>query len=135
MRPRTRTRHAHRRRAFSLLEITLVLVIIGLLIAGAAVGLRGAGKRAKIRITKQRMAVIANFLDEYGMSENAYPVSLEQLVAAGYVEADDLADAWGSDLYYASPSVREERDFDLISNGPDREPNTADDIDYWGEEA
>lgn len=125
-----RSRRA-RRRAFSLLEITLVLVIIGLLIAGAAVSLRGTAKRAKIKTTETRLTTISNALGEYNLNENQYPTTLQDLVTADYLEDKPLEDSWGQDLIYSVPSVREGKDFDLISKGPDKQYNTADDINVW----
>ena len=120
-----------RRRAFSLLEITLVLVIIGLLIAGAAVSLRGVAKRAKIRTTETRMSTIKSQLGAYNLDVNAYPAALGELITADYLEDTSLTDAWGQDFYYVIGSVREDKDFDLISAGPDKQFQTADDIDVW----
>lgn len=120
-----------RRRAFSLLEITLVLVIIGLLIAGAAVSLRGVAKRAKIRTTETRLTTISAALSEYNLNVNEYPVSLEELITADYLEDKPLEDSWGEKLIYVVPSFREGKEFDLISKGPDKQYNTNDDINVW----
>ncbi len=120
-----------RRRAFSLLEITLVLVIIGLLIAGAAVSLRGVAKRAKIRTTETRLTTISAALSEYNLNVNEYPISLQELITADYLEDKPLEDSWGQTLYYEVPSVRENKDFDLISAGPDKQFSTQDDINVW----
>lgn len=125
------------RRGFSLLELTLVLVIIGLLMGVAALGIPGWVRRASIQTTIQTMNVYKTSINSY-MASNAQtpPESLGELVSQGYVDADAStglppADAWDQAFYYKAGQTPEGQPYRLISAGPDKEFNTEDDIDVW----
>lgn len=128
-----RGRGGRRARAgFSLLEITLVLVIIGLLMAVAAVNLLGSAERASIKTTKLSMTTIQNSIKDYMLNHaGSAPASLDVLVAEKYLEPDGLEDAWGQKFYYSVQAGNTEQPYQLISNGPDKTPATDDDIDIW----
>ncbi|MEQ8770153.1 MAG: type II secretion system protein GspG [Phycisphaerales bacterium] len=126
------------RPAFSLLEITLVLVIIGLLMGVAAVNLLGSGDRARVRITGQSMQTIQNAIKAYMLENNGTPpISLQALVDAEYLEAENDGtpprDAWDQVIFYsAQPDPNHPgMTFTLISKGPDKQPSTEDDINLW----
>ena len=138
MTTRTRTRPLARaaRRAFSLLEITLVLVIIGLLMGVAAVNLLGTTERARIRTTRASMANYKTNISTYMVNNaNTLPPTLKTLVDAKYVEANNVGlppqDAWDKDFYYQPAPDARNNPYQLISAGPDKEFGTPDDIDLW----
>ncbi len=126
------------RPAFSLLEITLVLVIIGLLMGVAAINLLGSGDRARVRTTGVSMQTIQNAIRAYMLENNGTPpVSLQALVDAEYLEPENDGtpprDAWDQTIFYSSqpdPS-HPNHAFTLISKGPDKQPSTEDDINLW----
>lgn len=127
-------RQARARRAFSLLEITLVLAIIGVLMAVAAVNVIGGAERAKIRATKASMQTVVTQLKTYHLDNNKYPESLLLLVTAQPAYLEKLPkDGWDRDFYFRTPG-RNNRPYDLISLGQDGEANTEDDLDYWAME-
>lgn len=117
-------------RGFSLLELTLVLVIIGALMTMAAVNLIGGASRAKLKTTKASMHTIASHLKTYYVEHNAYPPTLQVLVTGKYLEPTSLKDSYESDFYYKTPG-RNNREFDLISAGEDKQLGSADDLDLW----
>ncbi len=135
-----RTTHLLRasRPAFSLLEITLVLVIIGLLMGVAAVNLLGQGEKASIRTTTITMNTYKTNIQSY-MLENAStpPDTLMTLITGKYVQAQANGrppqDAWDQDIFYSpQPDPKHpEQPFTLISKGPDKQPGTEDDINLW----
>jgi general secretion pathway protein G len=53
------------RAAFTLLEVLLVVVIIGMLAAAVAVSLTGTGERAKVDITKIQIEKVSTALELY----------------------------------------------------------------------
>ncbi len=123
------------RRAFTLLEVMLVLLIIGALAAAVAINFAGAGERAKGRTTKIGLNTLKSSLVEYSSDKGAYPTTAEGLVVLvpSYVESKALKDAWQRDYAYFSPTGDAARPYDLFSMGPDGAPNTPDDISVWDE--
>jgi general secretion pathway protein G len=122
-------RYTTARPGFSLIELTAVLVIIGLLMAGAAIAVPGYLERARARVTKTSMTTIKTAINTY-MADNAGtpPESINALID-GYIEPGTELDAWDQMFYYRAPGQNQA--FDLISSGPDRELQTADDINVW----
>lgn len=121
-------------RGFSLLELTLVLVIIGALMAMAAVNFVGQGQRAKIKTTTASMQTIGNVIKQYYVEESGYPPTLQVLVTAKLLDAKSLQDSYGSAFYYKTPG-RNNNPYDLISPGEDKQLGSPDDIDLWKVEA
>ena len=115
---------------FTMVEMLAVLVIIGLIVtivAGAAVSHVG---KARITTTKASIVKIKEAIQTYKMYKHKYPDTLEELVPEYIAEDSSLLDAWENKFEYASPG--DERDFDLISGGPDRDVNTPEDnISIW----
>lgn len=118
------------RPAFSLLELTLVLVIIGLLLAGAAVAIGPAFLRAQQRTTKSSMETIKRQIEAYKLENKRLPETLQALVP-GYLEAGRMKDGWDNDFYYQPNDPTAFPEFELISAGEDLEFNTADDLSIW----
>jgi general secretion pathway protein G len=117
------------RRGFSLLELMLVLVILGLLSTVAAVALLPQAEKAKIRTTKTSMNVIKQQITAYQLEKNRVPDALSVLVP-DFLEEGGLRDGWSRDFYY-SPTSNGARAFSLVSAGPDGQFETEDDIDVW----
>ena len=117
------------RPGFSLIELTAVLVIIGLLMAGAAVAVPRYLERARVRVTKTSMTTIKTAITTY-MADNAgsAPESVLMLVP-NYIEEGTEKDAWDLDYYYSAPG--QTHAYELISAGPDKQFQTSDDINLW----
>jgi len=121
-----------RARGFSLIEITLVLAIIGVLMAVAAVNIAGAAKRANKRATEASLNTIGTAITDYHLNNSiTYPSELSDLVEGDFLEPQSLNDAWGQPFYY-NPSPTSAGDpFQLLSGGPDKQVGTEDDLNYW----
>lgn len=130
---KTRTNARTMARGFSLLELTLVIAIMGVLMAVAAWNLIGGANNAKIDATKASMKVIKDQLQSYHLRNNAYPPSLQTLITETRTLSTDL-DAWDQPFYYqpvGRPGAPMEEAFTLLSIGPDGQAGTDDDIDIW----
>lgn len=121
-------------RGFTLIEIMVVLVILGLLIAIVAPNIIGRGDEARVTAAKAQMGQISNALDLYRLDNSHYPSTqqgLEALVSKpsgspeprnwnpdGYMKSVPI-DPWGSEYQYISPG--REGPYDLYSLGSDGE--------------
>ena len=119
-------------RAFSMIEIVLVIAIIGMLMAVAAYNFLGQGNRARIATSKMSMRTIEGAVKQYNLDKGVFPPSLAALTtgATPYLEPNKMKDAWRHDFYYQSPGPNG-KPYDLYSAGVDGEAGTSDDIDVW----
>jgi len=124
------------------LEIMLVVVIIGILIALVGPNLGNRAQTARIQATNAQMRNIATALKNFELENAIYPASLGDLIEAPtehertwsgpYLDADAVPlDAWGEEFIYRFPGENNRLGFDLWSKGPDRQDGTEDDITNW----
>jgi general secretion pathway protein G len=116
---------------FTLLEILVVIVIIGLLIGLVApAALRQLGS-ARVSVAHQSIQRLASVLDLYKLDVGTYPTTEQGLRAlierpadvttwnGPYLKDDKApADPWNHPYVYTSPSTRTDHDYDLCSHGP-----------------
>ena len=116
-------------RGFSLIEIILVVVLIGGIVAFAATRILGGGDRAKANLTKAQVQTLAEKVQQYEMDTGSLPNSLDELVtqpgnASGwlgpYAKAAELKDPWNHPYDYRVPG--DGQPFDLLSLGKDGKP-------------
>ncbi|GFD89337.1 type II secretion system protein GspG [Tenacibaculum sp. KUL152] len=129
---------------FSLIEVMVVLLIIGIMAAMIAPNVIGSGEEAKRQKAAVDIQTLKGALQMYKLRNNRYPTTeqgLESLVNAPTIEPiprnypeggyiDRLPeDPWGNPYALISPG--ELGEIDIFSNGPDGEPGTDDDIGNW----
>ncbi len=114
-------------RGFSLIEIILVVVLIGGIVAFAATRILGGGDRARVRLAEAQVQTLAEKVEQFRMDTGSLPASLEQLVvqpgdAVGwlgpYAKESELRDPWSTPFEYRAPG--DGRPFDIVSLGADR---------------
>ena len=118
------------KKAFSLMELMVVIIILGLLAAFVLPNLTGKSEEAKAKIVCIQMKSIAQTLKMYKLDTSSYPKTeegLALLVQKKYFEDSNLPkDSWGNEFIY----ILDEDKFDLISIGSDKKESTKDDIYY-----
>ena len=116
------------KKAFSLMELMVVIIILGLLAAIVLPDLTGKSDEAKDKLVCIQMKSIAQTLKMFKLDTSSYPKTdegLKLLVEKKYFEDAKLPkDAWGNEFVY----IATEDAFDLVSFGSDKKENTPDDI-------
>ncbi len=141
------SRNVNRQQGFTLIEIMIVVVILGILASIVVPNIMGSPDEARIVKVKQDLRVLEGALNLYKLDNFTYPSTdqgLEALVKkpVGQPEAKNWKkngyikklpkDPWGNDYLYLSPGSHGE--FDLFSYGSDgRKGGTgsAADIGNW----
>ena len=132
----------NRRRAFTLVEMLLVVTIIGILAALVIPKIAGTGERA--RNTAARADInggIKSALGAYEVDNGFYPKALQDLIQqpsnaknwhGPYFDPPKLpVDPWGNPYVYYYPGKHNPSGYDLLSIGPDQKEGTDDDIGNW----
>jgi len=131
--------YQNKERGFSLLEIMVVLIIIGVMASIVAPRFIERADEAKVDSTKVQMKNIEQALKLYRLQHGQYPSSslgLKALVSedkGGKRYLDSLPkDAWGFDFVYLAPGVH--GDVDILSYGADGKAGGSEfdaDIGNW----
>lgn len=141
------SRQSRRSRGFTLIEIMVVVVIMGILAALVVPKLMGRTDDARISAAKQDISTLMSALKLYRLDNQRYPTTEQGLQAlitkptsgpaangwktGGYI--DKLPkDPWGSPYQYLSPGIKGE--VDVFSLGADGQPGGVEkdaDIGSW----
>jgi len=118
------------KKAFTLMELMVVIIILGLLASFVLPSLTGKSDEAKEKITCIQMKNIAQAVKMYKVDNSAYPSTSEGLnilVEKKYFEDGKLPkDSWNNSFVYTSS----EDGFELISFGENKSEGGDDDIYY-----
>lgn len=138
-------------RGFTLIELMVVVVILGILALYITPKIMGEPEKAKRVKAKMDIASLETALKMYKLDNGVYPSTEQGLTAlveqpetgadvpkkwreGGYLEKRKVPkDPWGNEFVYISPGVN--GDFDLISYGKDGAPGGESeddkDINNW----
>jgi general secretion pathway protein G len=119
------------KKGFTLIEIMIVIIILGLLASMVVPNLIGQGEQAKQKLVCIQMKTIKDALNSFKLEEGRYPTTQEGLNALlknpdpakyknypdkGFLDAKSLPkDSWGNEFIY----VNNNGDIDIISLGAD----------------
>jgi general secretion pathway protein G len=137
-------------KGFTLIEIMVVVIILGLLAGLVLPKILGREEEARLSSAKLQIKALENALDGYKLDNGSYPTTDQGLDAlikkpeagripmkwrdGGYLKPARIPkDPWGFDYHYYSPG-NENREYEIISYGPDGEPGGEGknaDIESW----
>jgi len=136
-------------RGFTLIEIMVVIVILGILAGLIVPRIMGRPEEARRMKAKVQIESIETALKLYKLDNGYYPTTEQGLQAlveppavgqlprawreGGYLEKGKVPkDPWGNEYVYLCPGIH--GDFDLVSYGADGEPGGEDkdqDVNNW----
>jgi general secretion pathway protein G len=141
---RTVTRIRREQRAFTLVELLLVLVILGTLAAIVLPKFSGVSQRGRVTAAATQISTFKTALDAFEVDMGYYPkgrnglMDLIQQPRDGanwhgpYLQSDAVPkDPWGNDYLYECPGKHNPSFYDISSAGPDGRFGTDDDICNW----
>ncbi len=114
---------------FSLIELLVVLVILGLIAGLVVPNVFQRGEDAKLRAARAEVQRLSMAVDEFYLDTGRAPRELRELVErpanvsnwnGPYVNASNLNDPWSNAYMYRFPGER--RSFDIYSYGADGSP-------------
>ncbi|RMF70583.1 MAG: type II secretion system protein GspG [Calditrichaeota bacterium] len=132
----------------TLIEVMLVVIILGVLVALVAPQFSGRTEQArKVAAQADINANLAMALEMYYLDNGVYPTSEQGLKAliqkpttppipaswqGPYLKkSSKLKDPWGQPYLYVSPGKHNPESYDLYSQGPDKQEGGDDDIVNW----
>lgn len=133
-------------RGFTLIEIMVVVIILGLLAGLVLPRILGQEEKAKLEAAKVQIRSLEDALDAFKLDNGFYPSTDQGLDAlikkpesgriptnwrdGGYLKPARIPkDPWGKDFVYISPG-NEGREYDIVSYGANGEPGEGN-IESW----
>jgi general secretion pathway protein G len=131
-------------RGFTLLELLVVMVIIGLLAGFVAPKYFAQIGKSEVKVARAQLDALGKALDQYRIDVGHYPTTEQGLASlvmrqpseekwdGPYLQKDVPADPWGNPYVFVMPG--EHGEYDLLSYGLDGMPGgegPAGDITSW----
>jgi len=116
---------------FTLIELILVTVIIGILAGMVTLSFTGRAEEARIKAAKGDIASYNTAIDLYALDHNdKLPASIEDLMSGKRKYFKELnKDPWGNPYIYKAQGSS----YTVTSAGADGAPGTADDVTLTSE--
>lgn len=119
------------RAGFTLLELMVVVVILGILLGVVAYSVKGKDDKAKVVAARLSIKGVENAIEMYKLDVGKYPDKVEDLLvqpsdaknwSGPYLKDVRMPkDPWGKELLYVKPGEGG-RDYDVLSLGRDGLP-------------
>lgn len=118
----------HARKGFTIIEIVIVIMIMGIIAAGAVGGLRYL-QRVRLQQTQQKLAALDTIIENYNTSIGEYPTDLQELIegpskpnlqrrwAEPMATETELKDTWNQPFAYTLNPKGTRPPYDLESIG------------------
>jgi general secretion pathway protein G len=134
----------NKQKGFTLLEVMVVIVILGILASMVVPNLMGNKDKADVQKAVSDIVALENALDMYRLDNSIYPTTeqgLEALVQKPTISPEPRnyrddgylkrlpQDPWRNNYLLLSPG--EQGKIDIFSAGPDGQVGTEDDIGSW----
>ena len=103
---------------FTLIEIMVVVVILGILAAVVVPNIMDNPDRARQARAKQDIRAMINTVNMYRLERMSYPDNLQELVGSGLIDQIPK-DPWGNNYQYNKSGGRSNKGFDIYSYGLD----------------
>lgn len=121
---------------FTLLELLVVLLIIGLLAAFVGPKYFGEISKSQTQVAAAQIEAFSQALDQFRIDTGHYPTAAEGLASlfaapgsssepkwnGPYLKKGVPPDPWGNAYVYTIPSATQGKDYDLVSYGADGQP-------------
>ncbi|MFA9476734.1 type II secretion system major pseudopilin GspG [Phycisphaerales bacterium AB-hyl4] len=123
-------RHGQRVAGFSMIELLLVLVILGVLVGIVVTRFTGRGEQARVTAARADIRSLETALDAFEIDNGRFPTTQEGLEALverpsnapnwnRYLSRGVPTDPWGNPYVYEYPGRYNDDGYDLYSEGPE----------------
>lgn len=112
---------------FTLIELAVVILLIGGIVALAANNIVGAKNKSNYKLAQTQLNLLVQKVSEYQSDVGSLPESMDALVTAPgnsdgwlgpYTSEKQLKDPWGIAIEYRNPGT--DADFELVSLAADK---------------
>ena len=112
---------------FTLIELAVVILLIGGIVALAANNIVGAKNKSNYKLAQTQLNLLVQKVSEYQSDVGSLPESMEALVTAPsnadgwlgpYTSEKQLKDPWGTAIEFRNPGT--DADFELLSLAADK---------------
>lgn len=138
-----------KRSGFTLLELIVVIIVLGLLAGLVAPQIFGRVSEAKTITAKTQMALIGTALDNFRLDNGSYPTTEQGLQGlrdkplrepvpsnwkGPYLRKEVPLDPWARAYLFRSPGTRNPNGYDIMTLGRDgKAGGTGEDVDLVGQ--